>query len=185
MWQILKTLVVQGILAKTVLRSFGWLAWLLPVGFLLKFVGLPLLAVLGLLALPVLALLLVIGLPIFVVLLLRQVDRDEVVASLAGVHAGWLVLAVGVEFVALWVRALRWRVVLDSAVRISTGEAWSVLMIGYAANNLLPLRAGELVRRPEDVDLKDRLTVQLSDDAAKAREDLLKDKKPKKKAGEA
>jgi len=27
--------------------------------------------------------------------------------------------------------------------------------------------------------------VQLSDDAAKAREDLLKDKKPKKKAGEA
>jgi hypothetical protein len=38
-------------------------------GFLLKFVGLPLLAVLGVLALPVLILLLVIGLPIFVVLL--------------------------------------------------------------------------------------------------------------------
>jgi len=36
-----------------------------------------------------------------------------------------------------------------------------------------------------DMRLPDRLTVQLSDDAAKAREDLLKDKKPKKKAGEA
>lgn len=85
---------------------------------------------------------------LFVVLLLRQVDRDEVVAELLNLrgNAGWLVLAVGVEFIALWVRALRWRVVLDSAVRISTGEAWSVLMIGYAANNLLPLRAGELVR---------------------------------------
>ncbi len=69
MWQILKSLLVQGILAKTVLRSFGWLAWLLPVGFLLKFIGLPLLGVLGVLAMPVLVLLFVIGLPVFVVLL--------------------------------------------------------------------------------------------------------------------
>ncbi len=38
-----------------------------------------------------------------------------------------------------------------------------------------------------DMRLPDRLTVQLSDDAAKAREDLFKDKdkKPKKKAGDA
>jgi len=36
-----------------------------------------------------------------------------------------------------------------------------------------------------DMRLPDRLTVQLSDDAAKARDDLLKDKKPKKKAGDA
>ena len=36
-----------------------------------------------------------------------------------------------------------------------------------------------------DMRLPDRLTVQLSDDAAKAREELFKEKKPKKKAGEA
>jgi cell division protein FtsQ len=36
-----------------------------------------------------------------------------------------------------------------------------------------------------DMRLPDRLIVQLSDDAAKAREDLFKDKKPKKKAGDA
>jgi cell division protein FtsQ len=36
-----------------------------------------------------------------------------------------------------------------------------------------------------DLRLPDRLTVQLSEDAAKAREDLFKDKKPKKKAGDA
>jgi cell division protein FtsQ len=36
-----------------------------------------------------------------------------------------------------------------------------------------------------DMRLPDRLTVQLSDDAAKTREDLVKDKKPKKKAGDA
>jgi cell division protein FtsQ len=36
-----------------------------------------------------------------------------------------------------------------------------------------------------DMRLADRLTVQLSEDAAKAREELFKDKKPKKKAGDA
>jgi cell division protein FtsQ len=36
-----------------------------------------------------------------------------------------------------------------------------------------------------DMRLSDRLTVQLSDDAAKAREELFKDKKPKKKVGDA
>jgi len=36
-----------------------------------------------------------------------------------------------------------------------------------------------------DMRLPDRLTVQLSEDAAKAREDLFKDRKPKKKAGDA
>jgi hypothetical protein len=69
MWGMLKTLLVQGILAKTLLRSFGWLAWLVPAGFLLKTIGLPLLAVLGVLALPVLVLLFVIGLPVFLVLI--------------------------------------------------------------------------------------------------------------------
>lgn len=68
MWSLLKTLLVQGILARTALRSFGWLAWLLPAGFLLKWVGLPLLAVLGTLSVPVLILLAIIGLPIIVVL---------------------------------------------------------------------------------------------------------------------
>ena len=36
-----------------------------------------------------------------------------------------------------------------------------------------------------DMRLPDRLTVQLSEDAARAREDLFKEKKPKKKAGDA
>jgi hypothetical protein len=104
MWAILKTLLVQGILARTALRSFGWLAWLLPVGFLLKWVGLPLLAVLGVLALPVLLLLLVIGLPIFVVLMF-----GGALLSLVG-----MVLTVGVALakvlipVALAVLVIRW-----------------------------------------------------------------------------
>ncbi len=83
---------------------------------------------------------------LFLALLLRQVDRGELVTALAGVHGEWLLLAVAVEFAALWVRGLRWRVVLATTVRVPTAEAWSVLLIGYAANNVLPMRAGEFVR---------------------------------------
>lgn len=104
MWQILKTLIVQGILAKTVLRSFGWLAWLVPAGFVLKVIGLPLLAVLGVLALPVLFLLLVIGLPIFVVLLIG----GGVLAIVGVVLSVGLTLAKLIVPIALVVFLLRW-----------------------------------------------------------------------------
>jgi hypothetical protein len=65
---LLKTLLVQGFLARTALRSFGWLVWMLPLGFLFKWIGLPLIAILGALSLPVLILLAIVGLPIIVVI---------------------------------------------------------------------------------------------------------------------
>jgi uncharacterized protein (TIRG00374 family) len=83
---------------------------------------------------------------VFLALLLRQVDRDELMAALGAVQPAWLVLAIGAELAALWVRGLRWRVVLASTVRVSSFDAFALLMIGYAANNLLPMRVGELVR---------------------------------------
>ncbi|MBM4416532.1 MAG: flippase-like domain-containing protein, partial [Chloroflexi bacterium] len=82
----------------------------------------------------------------FLALLLRQVDRAELGDALAAIDTRWLVAAFAVELGALWVRALRWRLVLDGTVRIRTREAWSLVVIGYAANNVLPVRAGELVR---------------------------------------
>ena len=104
MWQILKTLMIEGILLKVLARAFGWLGWLLPAGFLLKFVGLPLIAVLGVLALPVLILLLVIGLPIFVVLLV-----GGALLSLVGVllTVGLAVAKIVIP-VALAVMLVRW-----------------------------------------------------------------------------
>jgi hypothetical protein len=125
MWAILKTLLVQGILARTALRSFGWLAWLLPVGFLLKWVGLPLLAVLGVLALPVLLLLLVIGLPVFVVLMF-----GGALLSLVG-----MVLTVGVALakvlipMALAVLVIRWmlRAGRQPAAPVTSAEPESVV----------------------------------------------------------
>ncbi len=104
MWSILKTLLVQGILAKTALRSFSWLAWLLPLGFLLKVIGIPLLMVLLVLAAPVLLLLLLIGLPIFVVLLFA----GALMALVGTVLTVGIALAKVLIPIALIVLVLRW-----------------------------------------------------------------------------
>ncbi len=83
---------------------------------------------------------------LFLALLLRQVDGHELATALEEMQPAWLVAAFAVELAALWFRALRWRFILDSSVRVKTSDAFSVVIIGYAANNLLPVRAGELVR---------------------------------------
>lgn len=86
------------------------------------------------------------GSAFFLALLLRQVDLDEVADAFRGVEWGWVVAAALPFAAALWVRALRWRIILRPAVDLEASEATSLVVIGYAANNLLPIRAGEIVR---------------------------------------
>ena len=90
----------------------------------------------------------IIASALFIGLLLRQVDLGEMRAHISEVRTGWpwLVAAMGIVMLALGVRGWRWRVILDRSARISTREALSLLIIGYAANNVLPMRTGELVR---------------------------------------
>jgi len=83
---------------------------------------------------------------LFLVLLLRQVDGEELRDAFANAEPGWLAVAFAVYLVALWVRAERWRLVLNRSTTLSSSGAWSLVVIGYAANNILPARAGEFVR---------------------------------------
>ena len=53
---------------KVGLRSVGWLAVMVPLAFLFKTIGAPLLAILAMFALPLLVILAVLGLPIIVVI---------------------------------------------------------------------------------------------------------------------
>lgn len=110
MWAILKTLLIQGFLAKTALKSFAWLAWLLPLGFLLKWVGLPIALVLGTLSAPVLIMLAVIGLPIIVVVVFAGMMIAIVgfVLSLGFAVLKFLLPIIIVYYVAKWLwRAMR------------------------------------------------------------------------------
>ncbi len=68
MWSVISRLLLR-VAALRWLFKLGGLGLLLPIAFLLKTVGLPLLGVLGVLAVPVLILLFIFGLPIFLVLM--------------------------------------------------------------------------------------------------------------------
>lgn len=78
------------------------------------------------------------------VYLLRSVDLQELGRQLAVTRWGWVVPAVVVAPVGLWARAIRWRYLFPPGSQPPGLVAAN--MIGYMANNVLPLRAGELVR---------------------------------------
>ncbi|MBM4410493.1 MAG: flippase-like domain-containing protein [Chloroflexi bacterium] len=81
-----------------------------------------------------------------IALLLIRVDRHELLDALREVRPGWLIPALILLAAALWVRAARWAVILRPVRAVRTTDAASLLVIGYAANNVLPARAGEVVR---------------------------------------
>lgn len=76
--------------------------------------------------------------------LLSTVDLVQVGAHLAKTNWGYLTLSVCFALFAVWVRAWRWRYLFPPGAHPS--HLFSAVMIGYMANNVLPLRAGELVR---------------------------------------
>jgi uncharacterized protein (TIRG00374 family) len=72
------------------------------------------------------------------------VDLNELGRQLAQARWAWVVPAVAAGPLVLWVRAIRWRYLFPPGSRPPGLVAAN--MIGYMANNVLPLRAGELVR---------------------------------------
>lgn len=78
------------------------------------------------------------------VYLFRGVDLHDVLVRLADTHWGWLVASVVLNLVSLWIRAWRWYYLFPPGSQ--PFHLFNALMIGYLGNNLLPLRAGEIVR---------------------------------------
>jgi len=76
----------------------------------------------------------------------RGIHWKDTLAALR--HANyWLTLpALGAYLVAVWLRALRWHFILKPIKSIAATALLPYVVIGYSANNLLPLRGGEIVR---------------------------------------
>ena len=79
-------------------------------------------------------------------LLLYQVDLGELKDALRDADYSLLAPSVAVYFVAVWFRATRWRYLLAPMGAIPVRRLYPVVIIGYMANNLLPVRLGEVVR---------------------------------------
>ena len=75
-----------------------------------------------------------------------QLDAGEMVTLLAEANYVYLIPAVGLYFLGVLFRAYRWRFLLTPMRRIPVRRLYPVVVIGYTANNLLPMRLGELVR---------------------------------------
>jgi uncharacterized protein (TIRG00374 family) len=79
---------------------------------------------------------------------LRGVHLDEVVARLRHAHPLPLAAAVVIATLTFPLRLVRWRLLLRAGDgrALPAGPLWHAVAIGFMANNLLPFRAGELVR---------------------------------------
>ena len=93
----------------------------------------------------------VIGVAISVGLLafiLRQVDLAQVKEHLAQAHVWPLVVSVALATLTFPIRTMRWRLLLRTGADqpLPLAAAWHATAIGFMANNLLPFRAGELIR---------------------------------------
>lgn len=79
-------------------------------------------------------------------LFLIGTDFQEIGDALVQANYWWLIPALAVYVVSLWARSLRWSYLLKPLREISPTPLFSIIIIGYMANNILPVRAGELVR---------------------------------------
>ena len=77
---------------------------------------------------------------------LRGVDWGQVWRILSHAHVGYVAAGCGCSCLALFLRALRWRVILSAAGRLDIGTVFWATCAGYLGNNFLPARAGEVVR---------------------------------------
>ena len=73
-------------------------------------------------------------------------DPSGLIDELAAANYLYLIPAVAVYFVGVLFRALRWQYLLAPMRRFPVRRLYPVVVIGYTANNLLPMRLGELIR---------------------------------------
>ena len=78
---------------------------------------------------------------------MHGVKFDSVLQHVRAANPLWFLASVIAVTLTFPLRALRWRVLLrSSAPNVPLKPFWDAVCIGFMANNLLPARAGELVR---------------------------------------
>ena len=83
---------------------------------------------------------------LFLFIAFRGQDLGEIQAALGEANLAYLIPALILYFTGVWVRALRWSVLLRPLVAVEGRQLLPIIAVGYMANNVLPLRTGEIVR---------------------------------------
>lgn len=83
---------------------------------------------------------------VFLALAFHRVDAGALGATLARANYALVLPAAACTLGGYLLRTARWRGILAGTVSTSYGALFSILMIGFATNNVLPARLGEFVR---------------------------------------
>ncbi len=82
----------------------------------------------------------------FLYISLRGLPLEALVVAFKQANYWWLIPGVTVYFIAVWARSWRWHYLLKPLKSIPTKDLFPTVTIGYFGNNILPARAGELLR---------------------------------------
>ena len=77
---------------------------------------------------------------------LRGIAWSRVWLTLSHAKAKYVALWIVLNSTSMFLRALRWRILLRSAAPVTVATAFWATAAGYFGNNYLPARAGELIR---------------------------------------
>jgi uncharacterized protein (TIRG00374 family) len=75
----------------------------------------------------------------------RGLEWDTFWDHLRNANLGYILLAISLTVFSYWLRAWRWPLLFPQ-VSFPVVSSWKVLVLGFFMNNILPARAGELVR---------------------------------------
>ncbi|MFQ6616567.1 MAG: lysylphosphatidylglycerol synthase transmembrane domain-containing protein [Fidelibacterota bacterium] len=76
----------------------------------------------------------------------RKIDLPALGEVLSRVDGAWVILGAGLLVLSVWIRAMRWRILMGPIAKVRVAPLFSTTMIGYFGNAILPLRMGELLR---------------------------------------
>jgi len=84
---------------------------------------------------------------VFLYVAFRGQDFGEIREAILETNLWWVPVALVLYLIGVWIRAIRWRILLRPVTTAPTvPQLMPIVVVGFMANNVLPLRAGELVR---------------------------------------
>ncbi|MEJ2744654.1 MAG: flippase-like domain-containing protein [bacterium] len=82
----------------------------------------------------------------FIILFVKNIDYRSFVGGIGKAERSWIWLGLLAYALSFWFRSIRWRILLLPERKFRISELFSGIVIGWMANNVLPVRMGELVR---------------------------------------
>lgn len=90
-----------------------------------------------------------IGISISIVLIwlvFKGTNWSEFIKVIQNINYFILIVAMALLVSSVWIRAIRWRILISKVGNVGTKDLYKVTMVGYMGNNILPLKMGELLR---------------------------------------